>query len=122
VDTNADAPLQLPQIELLELIAYLHLRYGDPSRALSYLKLLERLLPGNPRITRSLAIALLRTAKAKEAEHHASRALSLDDSASGRAASQFVFGLVSSALTGNTSGSSDACEEFCRMRALLTTP
>ena len=122
MDTNADSPLQLPQIELLDLVAYLHLRYGDPARALSYLKLLERLLPDNPRIMRSLAIAHLRTANPGEAEAHASRALSLDDSAWGRTASQFVFGLVSSTLNGNTSGSSEACEEFCRMRALLTTP
>ena len=122
MDTNANNPLQIPQIELLELVAYLHLRYGDPARAISYLKLLERLLPDNLRIMRSLAIAHLRTANPKEAESHASRALSLEDTARGRTASQFVLGLASSALTGDTHGSSEACDEFCRMRALLTTP
>jgi tetratricopeptide (TPR) repeat protein len=122
VDTTDTPPLQISQIELLELVAYLHLRYGDPARALSYLKLLERLLPENPRIMRSLAIAHLRTANPDEASSHASKALSLEDSDRGKTASQLVMGLASTALAGETQSSSEACDEFCRMRALLTTP
>ena len=121
MDTNANPPLQIPQIELLELVAYLHLRYGDPVRALSYLKLLERLLPSNPRIMRSLAIAHLRLDHPEQAEASASQAITLDDSDRGRAASQFVLGVALTA-SGHTDSSPAACEEFRRMRALLTTP
>ena len=122
MDTNANPPLQIPQIELLELVAYLHLRYGDPVRALSYLKLLERLLPSNPRIMRSLAMAHLRTSNPKEAASKANHALSLEDSDQGKTATNLVLGLATTALNGKTPSSSDACEEFLRMRALLTTP
>jgi len=122
VDTTDTPPLQIPQIELLDLIAYLHLRYGDPARSLSYLKLLERLLPDSPRIMRSLAIAHLRTSHADESASHATKALSMQDNDRGKTASQFVLGLASAALSGDTSRPSDACDEFQRMRALLTTP
>ena len=121
METAAESPLEIPQIELLELVAYLHLRYGDPSRALAYLKLLKGLLPSSPRIMRSLAIAQLRMNHPEQAEISATQAIALDDSDRGRAASQFVLG-VASTSSNHPDSSSNACEEFRRMRALLNTP
>jgi len=119
VDTDSDSPLEIQQVELLELVAYLHLRYGDPSRALAYLKLLKGLLPSNPRIMRSLAIAHLRLDHPEMAEESATQAITLEDSVRGRAASQFVLGVASKA-SAHTDSSPGACEEFRRIRAQLT--
>jgi hypothetical protein len=116
VETTANHPLQIPQIELLELVAYLHLRYGDPSRAQSYLDLLSRLLPANPRIMRSLAIAHLRMSHPDKAMDMAIRAASMEDSDQGRTASQFVLGIASS---GRGIEDSAPCEEFLRMKSTL---
>jgi hypothetical protein len=120
VDTASESPLEIPQIELLELVAYLHLRYGDPSRALAYLNLLKGLLPSSARIMRSLAIAQLRMDHPQLAEESVSQAIALEDSDRGRAASQFVLGVASTA-SGHAGSTSGACEEFRRMRALLPT-
>lgn len=117
MDTDADSPLEFPQIELLELVAYLHLRYGDPARALSYLKLLIGLLPASARIRRSLAIAQLRLANPDQARESASQAIMLEDSEQGKAASHFVLG-VASAASGLTDDAG-ACEEFLRIRSHL---
>jgi uncharacterized protein (DUF58 family) len=120
VDTAFESPLDIPQIELLELVSYLHLRYGDPARALAYLKLLKSLLPSSPRVMRSQAIAHLRLDQPALSESYAGEAIGLDNSDRGRAASQFILGVASS-NSAHPDTAAVACQEFRRIRTQFPT-
>lgn len=85
--------LNEPRMELLRLVAYLHVRYGNPRSALSYLRVLARMNPLDPGGKRSLALACLRCGDPEGAALAAAEAESMEDTDRGHSASRLLLGL-----------------------------
>lgn len=103
------------ETELLALIAYLHLRYGDHSKARAYLKVLARLRPEDPVIDRSLALLHLREGDAVRAEEAATRSLEKSGDDTGKAASHLMLGMARSRMN-RTDLSEASFSEFRKLR------
>lgn len=106
-------------MEFMKLVAYLHVRYGNPRSALSYLRVLARLSPLDPGIRRSLALAFLRSGDACEAARAAADAETMEDSPRGLAATRLLLGLSRMRL-GEHEGAREACDGFLQGRAATT--
>jgi Tfp pilus assembly protein PilF len=102
-------------MELLRLLAYLHVRYGNPRSALAYLKVIDRMDPLNPKTLRSLALSYLRSGDPEMAAKAATDAASLDDSPAGHAASQLLMAHSKMHL-GQVDQAQKACENFIEGR------
>lgn len=104
-------PLNEARVELLRLVAYLHLRYGNPGSALAYLRIISRILPGDPTVSRSLALAALRSNHPEDAIEAAETALAMKDTEEGLGASHLLIGL-SRMRRGEREAASTACEAY----------
>jgi hypothetical protein len=104
-------PLNEARVELLRLVAYLHLRYGNPGSALAYLRVISRILPGDPSVSRSLALAALRSDHPEDAIAAAETALAMNDTEEGLGASHLLVGL-SRMRHGESDAASAACEAY----------
>jgi len=103
-------------MELLRLVAYLHVRYGNPRSALSYLRVLARIMPGDPGARRSLALACLRCGDPEGAARAAGEAEPMADTDRGRAATRLLLGLSRMRL-GQHEGAREACDGYLEGRA-----
>lgn len=106
--------------ELLSLVAYLHLRYGDPEKATAYLNVLSRMRPDDPVINRSLAILRMRVGDPVGAAEAAERSLTEGADDRGQAASHLLLGIARS-LAGDSGRSSESFETFRKLRSATKT-
>jgi len=106
-------------MEFLKLVAYLHVRFGNPRSALSYLRVLARLSPLDPGIRRSLALAFLRCGDAGAAARAATEAETMVDTPRGLSATRLLLGLSRMRL-GEHEGAREACDGFLQGRTATT--
>jgi hypothetical protein len=104
-------PLNEARVELLRLVAYLHLRYGNPASALAYLRVISKILPAEPSVSRSLALAALRSGNPKNAIQAAETAIAMSDTEEGMETSHLLL-VLSRMRCGEREAASTACETY----------